>query len=506
MTTSDIDDLVIGSGMAGLTVGALLAAQGRRVLMVEAHDTPGGYAHTFRMGSYGFCAQVHYIFNCGEGEPIDELLGRLGLRAGITFERLDPEGFDHVVVAGERHRIPNGLQKHRDRLLRRFPDASSAIRGYFDTVLSIERELDALPKTLGWRDILTAPLRFRSLLRYRRATLQSLYDELRMPPRLQAILAGQCGDYLLPPAEVSLLLHVALVRAYDRGAYYPTKHFRHFIGGIASYIAEQPGCRLMLRTEVERILVERGRVVGVRTKAGETLTARRYISNVDPRRTAALIGERSLPGGYLRSLDYAYSCGTLTLYLGVRGLDLRDHGFGNFNVWHYPHDDINAIYRAQNVAQDFRDPWLFLSTPTLHTDAPGLCPPGDQILEIATSAAYGPFKRMRDEDRRRYNAEKKRIRDRILNIVEENYVPGLSKHLVMKVMGTPATNARFCWAPEGNAYGAELTPRNVGASRLPFATPLSNLWVVNATAGLPSIGGAVRAGMDLFEELSGIAG
>jgi all-trans-retinol 13,14-reductase len=498
---AEFDDLVIGAGMAGLTVGALLAAEGRRVLIVEAHDTPGGYAHTFAMGKYRFCAQVHYIFSCGEGEPVHELLRRLDLHESVRFQRLDPEGFDHIVVAGERYRIPNGLEKFRDRLVHRFPADERPIRGYFETVMSLGRELDLLPKSIGWQDILTAPLRFPNLLRHKSWTLQRLYDKLGMPARLETILAGQAGDYLLPPEEVSLLLHVALVRGYDRGAYYPEKHFQHMIGSIADFVATRPGCELVLDTEVERILVERGRVVGVRTKAGETLTASRYVSNVDPRRTAALIGSHALPSSYTDRLSYDYSSGTITLYLGVRGLDLREHGFGSFNVWHYPHDDINAIYRRQRAPRDFSEPWLFMSTPTLHTDEPGLCPPGEQILEIATSADYAPLKALRDTDRRAYNAEKKKLRERILSIVEEQYVPGIREHLALRVMGTPATNERYCWAPEGNAYGAALTPRNVGFSRVPFETPFSNLWLVNATAGFPSIGGTVKAGMDLFERL-----
>src|SRR5258706_11130508 len=124
-----------------------------------------------------------------------------------------------------------------------------------------------------------------------------------------------------------------------------------------------------------------------------------------------------------------------------------------------------------------------MSTPTLHTSEPGLCPPGVQILEIATSAAYAPFKLLRDREPERYHREKKRIRERIVRVVEERYLPGLSRHLVRSVTGTPATNERYCWAPEGNAYGSALTPANVGRSRLPFETPLRNLWLVNASTG-----------------------
>ncbi len=184
--------------------------------------------------------------------------------------------------------------------------------------------------------------------------------------------------------------------------------------------------------------------------------------------------------------------------MGIRDIDLRDYGFGSYNVWHYPHDDIDAMYRRQRDARDFREPWLFMSTPTLHTTHPGLCPEGHQILELATSADHAWFKALRDRDRRAYNAEKKRLRERMIAVVERHYVPKLSKHLAMQVMGTPATNERFCNAPFGNAYGSALTPENV-SRRVPSATPLRNLWLVNATAGFPSIGGTVKAGIDLVD-------
>ena len=497
----DVDDLILGAGMAGLTTAALLAARGRRVVVLEAHDVPGGFCHTFAAGKYRFCAQVHYIFHCGEGEPVHELLRRIGLAEAVRFHRLDPEGFDHIVVAGDRYRIPTGLEKSRDRLIHRFPDAAEPLRRYFRIVQDIGREVDVLPKPIRLRDYLMAPIRFPNLLRYQGYTLQQLYDQLRMPPRLQAVLAGQGGDYLLPPAEVSLLLHVALVRAYDRGAYYPERHFQHFIGSVAEYIGQQPGCGVRLRTTVTRILVERGRVAGVVTADGKTWRARRYISNIDPQATLALLPADGVPADYRRSLAYGYSAATITLYLGVRGLDLRQHGFGSHNVWHYPDDDINATYRRQLRGHDFNAPWLFMSTPTLHTGAPGLCPPGDQILEVATAADYAHFAALRSEDRRAYNAEKKRIRDQIVGLIESEYVPDLGRHLTVRVMGTPATNARFCRAPLGNSYGSALTPLQV-RRRVPAETPFSNLFLVGATAGFPSIGGTVKAGLDLVARLS----
>ena len=398
----ECDDLVIGSGMAGLAVASLLARSGRRTIVLEAHDVPGGYAHTFAMKDFRFCAQVHYVFGCGEGETIDRLLGRLQLRDDVPFVRLDPEGFDHVVVAGDRVRVPNGLAKYRERLIRRYPQWRAPILGYFDAVTAVGEELDRaddLPERLTPLSVVRSAYRFRHLLRYARSTLQNVYDALHMPLHLGAILAGQSGDYLLPPRDVSFLLHVALVCGYDRGAYYPQKHYASLVDGIADSIQKSPGCALYLEHEVERIHAEGGRVVGVTTKNGSRFTADRYISNVDPRRTAELVGREHLAKDAKRLL-YDYSCGTVTLYLAVNGIDLRDHGFGSFNVWHYPHDDINRMYDAQLKRRDLDDPWLFMSTPTLHSDAPGLCPPGHQILEVATCADHTSFAELRRHDRR----------------------------------------------------------------------------------------------------------
>jgi len=495
------DDLVIGTGMAGLTVGALLARAGRRVLLLEAHEYAGGYAHTFPMGPYRFCAQVHYIFGCGEGEPVHDLLERLGIAEQVRFRRLDPEGFDHIVVTGERFRIPSGLPKFRDRLIRRFPDAKDALFRYFATVMAIREEISLLPDAPSWRDLLTAPLHFPKLLRYRTWTLQRFYDELRMPRRLQAILAGQAGDYLLPPERASLLLHVSLITAYDRGAYYPEKHFSHLIDSVVASIRDRPGCAVLLEHEVDRIIVERARVARVTTKTGRTFRAERYISNVDPARTVALAGRAHFPRSYARKLDYEYSCSSFTMYLGVRDLDLREHGFGSFNVWHYPHEDINRMYRDQVERHDLSNPWLFMATPTLHTEAAGLAPPGHQVLEVATSASYEHFEKCKERGRRAYNDEKTRVRNAILDVIEANYVPDLRQHLAVRVAGTPLTNEHYCWSPRGNAYGAALTPANTRWPRVDFETPIPNLFMVNATAGYPSIGATVASGMRLYDRL-----
>lgn len=505
------DTVIIGAGMGGLTVGSLLAKAGASVAVVEAHEYPGGCCHTFPMGeAYRFCAAVHYVFSCGEGEPVYNLLRKLGLHQAITFERLDPEGYDHFSCPSEglRFRIPNGLRKWRERLCDRFPDERDGIRRFFSVVTTLAEQLDRLPEKYSIGEVVRAVAAgpaVLQVLRYRRYTLQRLLDELRLSAPVQAILSTQLGDVGLPPREVSLLLYCALVARYGDGAHYPTEHFSTFIESIAEVICGAPGCTIAYEAEVCAVRFEDDRIAAVVTSDGREFRGDRFICNADPKSFVSLVGRERFPPAFLKRVDYDYSASSFSVYLGVRGIDLREHGFGNWNVWHYPSLDLNAAYAAQHDSDDLSSPWIFMSTPTLCSPGARVkhAPDGEQILELITTCGYQPYAERREHDAREYTRQKVAVRDRMIELVEEHYVPRLREHIVMRVAGTPTTNRRYLWAPSGNIYGSRLTPGNVDATRLSSRSPIENLFFTGASAAFPSIGGTVAGGERLYTELTG---
>jgi len=508
------DYLFVGSGLASLSAAALLAKSGYRVCVIEAHTQLGGFGHTFEMGTtetYRFNAQLHYVWNCGEGRTVNKFLRKLGLHRDVTFERYDVSGFDRMRMPGHALDIPGSWSELASRLAGEFPSAAGACRRFLQEVQATSAELDAMPHGGGrWRMALQLH-RYQRVLRYRRATLQDVFDRFGLPLPVQTLLALQWPDFLLPPGELSFFAWVMLFSGYMRGAWYPTHHFEHFVDRVAGVVTDHGG-EVLTGQRVVDFLFDGDRVVGVVTervsdqgeRTGE-LTEHRagaVVSNMDPKRTAEMVGWERFPPSVRQSLDYTYSASNFMIYAAVRDLDLRDLGFGKSNLFHATDPDLNRSFHRMYRLGDYSEPSYAVTTPSLLTAAGGDCPDGTQLLEILTVADHTRFQSLRNASSRAYTAYKRKITNQLLDSLEANHIPGLRDHLCFRISGTPTTNERYCLAPKGNSYGSAMTPRQV-TSRVAPDSGVPGLYFCNATAGFPGFSGTVWTGSRLFELLSG---
>lgn len=500
----EYDYLIIGTGNAALVVGSLLANAGYKICLLEAHDLPGGYAQSFRMGEFYFCGQVHYIWGAGPGGKIYEFLKHIGLEKDITFELMNPEGYDLVSLPdGKRVFLPYGWNKLAGNIEKAYPGEGAKVLAFTQLLSRLREETKYVPDLhMKWWKLIFRGWRLRTLFKYRKSTVQDIFNKFNLNKESQAILCADAGDFGLAPNRLSIIAYAGLLGGYNTGAYYPTRHYKYYIDRLAQFITDHSGCHIYYETEVTEIKVTDNKVSSVETKDGKTFTAKSFICNMDPQKASSIIGREYFPKKYLKKLDYEYSFAGLTIYLGLKDIDLRNYGFGNYNIWHLQDWDMNEMWN-RSAQRQLEKSWWFMSTPNLHTNDHSNAPKGMQTLEISAFIDYQIFKDALDHSSRDYMTLKNELTKKLLDLVEQKYIPNLRKHIFLQVVGSPTTNEDFVLAPRGNSYGSAMTPKNVSLGRLKADTPFKNFWWCNASSGWAGIYGTCWTGMNLYQNLTG---
>ncbi len=214
----DCDVVIVGSGAGGLTAGLALARRGLSVQVYEQHYLPGGWCHSFMLQGHRFSPGVHYVGNLGGQGRLRKIYEGLGVGGELVFLELNRDGYDHILIGGERRfDIPAGETHYRERLLRRFPHEAKGIDKYFRLMNRLD--LGRLGHSGG---SLPAPLSIPALLGHGFRPLGRFLESSIQDPRLRTILAmPAAGDYGLPPSRAPAVLHSAVTSHYLDGAWYP---------------------------------------------------------------------------------------------------------------------------------------------------------------------------------------------------------------------------------------------------------------------------------------------
>jgi phytoene dehydrogenase-like protein len=501
----DYDAVVIGSGIGGLTAALTLARAGQRVLVLEQHYLPGGWAHSFALEGYTFSPGVHYVGEVGPTGGLRRLLEGLGVARHVRLRELSRDGYDHLCLGGERYDVPAGRERHIEALGRRFPRHAAAITRYFRTLRQVYEELQRVDQLFHFPDVLRAPARAPTLFRFGFRPLASVLDACGIDdPLLRGFLTAQCGNHGLAPDQVSFPVHAAMIEHYLEGGYYPVGGARRLVAGYLRELRAHRG-EIRLSTRVSRILLERGRAVGVELATGERIRARTVISNADPAVTyGRLLDPTDAPLQRWRAKRAKRSVSALSLLLAT-DLDLPRLGYDSGNYWWYrDHDVGRAFHDMQRRVPTGSIDALFVAISTLKD--PAMRSDGRHTLEMFTFVPWEPFAQWgetvtgaRPAD---YEAHKRALEGRMLDAAER-VIPGLRDHVVFSSLGTPLTNDFYCETARGACYGTAKTAFQVGPFSFPTRTSIPALYQCGASTVSHGIAGAAISGLFVVRDVLG---
>lgn len=500
--TDSYDAIIIGSGMGSLTAGAVLAKEGKSVLILERHYEAGGYTHVFKRRGYEWDVGIHYIGEVQREKSLTRKLFDYVSDGNLKWADMG-EVYDRIVIGDKTYDLVKGVTNFKAKLLEYFPEEGEAIKQYVDLVFRatktsknffLDKALPPIASKLAGSWMRSPFLKFA-----RRTTLEVLND-LTDNQELIKVLTGQFGDYGMPPAESSFVMHASLVRHYFSGGNFPIGGSSQIVNTIDPVI-ERAGGTILTNAEVDEVVIEGNRAVGVRMLDGHVFRSKLIISGVGIINTykkllPEFIVHKHRLDSHIQQVrpSVAHAC----LYIGLNGspAELR---LPKANYWIYPDDlshDENVARYVKNIKQPF--PVVYISFPAAKDpDWPNRYP-GKSTIDIITLMPYEVFEqweeskwKKRGED---YEALKEEISQRLLEALFQQE-PHLRDHIDYYELSTPLTTRHFVNYDKGEIYGIEHGPDRFELPFLRPRTPIKGFYLTGQDIVTVGVGGALFAGL-----------
>ncbi len=409
------DVIVIGSGLGGLTAANILGRAGHRVLLLEQHYKLGGLATWFRRpGGCIFDISLH-------GFPVGMVKSCRRYWSREIADRIRPL---------ERVRFDNpmfSLTTKYDRedftnlLATRFGVSRETVSAFFDAARQMNFYDD--------QSLTTGEL-FERFFPGREDIVRLLMEPITYAN----------GSTLEDPA---LTYGIVFSNFMSKGVYIFDGGTDQLIGMMRSEL-ERNGVDIAIRSGVDRIVTERGRVRGVEV-GGRRISAPVVVSNANLTTTIfQMVGEDCFDRDFVDAArEVRLNTSSTQVYMAFAEGDLIDESTGDLLF--------------SSTAPRFETDLLLSRDVTSRTFSfyyPGTRPhlPARCFVVSSTNARYEDWAGLDEETYRQYKAEL--IEDTLDHL--EKYVPGCRERIVHVEAATPVTFEHYTRHPRGTSFGTKF--------------------------------------------------
>lgn len=454
------DAVVIGGGNGGLVAAIRLLQGGAKVLLVEKHNLPGGFATSFKRGRFEFEASLHELNDFGTKDnagDVRDLFDALGVTDKIDWTEI-PEAY-RVISREEKidATMPFGIKAFIDKMESYVPGSRTSMEKFFELAKTIHAAQAYSNSVNGATDKKVMLSKYDNFVRVGSYSVNEVLDALKMPKKAKDILNAYWCYLGAHCDDLSFIHYASMVYRYiTKGASMPKMRSHEISLALVERIRELGG-DVWFNTEAVKILTGDDGIEGVVLNGGKTIKIRHVIANCAPHLVYGKMIDK-VPEHIVKATNARKFAGRgLTMFLGLNK-SADELGIENHNYFLYDTMDTVKQYDLMKKISTNRAQ----ATVCLNRAYPECSPKGTCMMYFTTLFMEDDWGNVSAKDYFKVKDEYAKV---MIDRFEKDTGSKISDSIEEISLATPMTYAHYCGHPEGDIYGYEsqywdgLTPR-----------------------------------------------
>ena len=451
MNELNYDAVVIGSGNGGLIAALRLAKSNKKVLLVERHILPGGFATGFSRGRFYFEASLHELCDFGHEDlhgNLYSLFKELDLLDKLHFVDV-PEAFRVInAETKESYEMPFGVDNFINKMEEYVPGSRKSVTTFFKLGEEIKNAMDYLNKSHGKPETKVLKEKFPNFMRVAVYSVDKVLKAIKMPKKAQEILNTYWSYLGTATDELGFVHYCIMVYLYiTLKAQIPVERSHQISATIIEEI-KKCGGDVYFGDGVKEILLKDGQVNGVVLDSGKIIRTKHIISNASPESVygSMIKDKKQIPEQQLKLSGFRKLSGRgFSLFLGLNK-SKEELGLNSYSYFIYDSLNTREAFESMKDLNNFNQVTVVLNNAL--SDA---SPKGTTIMYMTSLYFSDVFDKEINESN--YFDLKDKLAKGYIRRFEEATGCKIFDAIEEIEVATPLTYARYTSTPDGTIYG-----------------------------------------------------